>query len=186
MFGELSICHLFGPGSVVIDVGSWDNIEPSITLASMKSSIFVIDRYQRMVEFKEKIREAIKQGEIENEQAERIYPMKADANKLPFPDESIDGVLFHYSTFGLQQFGSELLVIYKEVKRVLKEGGIVILLEPTVTRAKEQESFLKTQVKTNRIGTIVLGRKIEEEEFPFDLGPKDLKFKDKTKDRREK
>jgi len=175
MLEKLPVDYLFGSGSIFIDVGSWDNIELSVTLASMGSVVFAIDRYQRMEEFKEKLLKAVDRGEIDPENAKKIHPMKADANKLPFLDCSMDGVFFYYSTSWLQQFGSEILMVYKEVGRVLKEGGIVIISEPTVTRAKEQESFLKTQMKTNRIGTVVIGKKIEGNELPFNLEDKDSK-----------
>ena len=183
MFNEFSMDQFFSRGDIIVDVGSWDNIEPSLTLASIGCSVFPIDKYQRMEEFKEKLLKSLERGEIEHDKAGKIHPMKADINELPFINESVDGVLFYYSTSWLQQFGADLLVVYKEVNRVLKEYGIVMLFEQTVMRAKEQESFLKTQLKTNRIGTIVLGTKIKSEKLPFNLKSDDLKLKNRTKDK---
>jgi len=165
MFDEFGIDKYFCKGDIVIDVGSWDNIIPSITLSKIGCSVIPIDKYQRMEEFKKMLLKASKSDEVKEEEAENIHPIKADVNFLPFSDKSVDGIIFYYSTSWVEQFGSDLLVVYKEVSRVLKEKGIVILFEPTVMRAKEQESFLKTQLKTNRIGTIVLGKKIKEDEI---------------------
>ncbi len=153
------IGSLFGKKNIIIDIGSWDNIEPSVTVASKGARVFAIDRYQRMEDFKEKLFKSVEKGEVEIEVAKRIHPMRADANRLPFSSESIDGALFIYSISWLEQFGSEPLNVYKEVYRVLKKEGIVIIKESTKKRACLQESFLKTQMKTNRDGTIIIGRK---------------------------
>jgi len=168
MIDELVANSLFEPESIVIDVGSWDNIKPSLTLASKGKSVIAIDRYQRMEKFKGNLEEAVRCGKIDRNIAERIQPMKADANQLPFRNNSIDGVLFWYSTSWLQQFGSEMLVVYKEVRRILKDKGVVIIVEQTADRAKEQELFLNTQMKTNRVGALIIGRKVKIEEFPLD------------------
>ena len=172
MFDEFSIDKFFGKGDIIIDVGSWDNILPSLALSKIGCSVIPIDKYQRMEEFKKILLKSTESGEVKKEEAENIHPIKADVNFLPFYNKSIDGVIFYYSTSWVEQFGSDLLTVYKEVSRVLKEKGIAILFESTVMRAKEQESFLKTQLKTNRIGTIVLGKKIREEEFTLDLNLK--------------
>ncbi|MEJ2306462.1 MAG: hypothetical protein P8Y30_02765 [candidate division WOR-3 bacterium] len=50
----------FRPGKKVVDIGCWDNIEPSMTLASKGVSVFAVDRYQKMTQFKEKLLETIK------------------------------------------------------------------------------------------------------------------------------
>lgn len=163
MFDEFSVEKFFCRGNIIIDVGSWDNILPSLALAAIGCSVFPIDKYQRMEEFKEKLLKAFESGEIEKDKLKNVHPVKADVNYLPFNNESVDGVIFYYSTSWLEQFGSDLLIVYKEVNRVLKDRGITILFEPTIIRAKEQEFFLKTQLKTNRIGTIVLGKKIKKE-----------------------
>lgn len=173
MFDEFGIDRFFCEGDVIIDVGSWDNINPSLFLSKLGCSVFPIDKYQRMEEFKKILLKVTESEEVKKEEVENIYPIKADVNFLPFSDKSVDGVIFYYSTSWVEQFGSDLLIVYKEVSRVLKENGIAILFEPTVTRAKEQESFLKTQIKTNRKGTIVIGKKIKEDEFKNELNLKD-------------
>lgn len=162
MFDEFSIDKFFCEGDIIVDVGSWDNIIPSLSLSKIGCSVIPIDKYQRMEEFKKILLRATESEEVK-EEAENIHPIKADVNFLPFCNKSVDGVIFYYSSSWLEQFGSDLLVVYKEVSRVLKEKGIAMLFESTVMRAKEQELFLKTQLKTNRIGTIVLGKKIRED-----------------------
>jgi SAM-dependent methyltransferase len=169
MFGEFGVDKFFCEGDIVIDVGAWDNIIPSLTLSKIGCLVIPIDKYQRMGEFKERLLKAIESEEVKEEEAENIHPIKADVNFLPFSNKSVDGVIFYYSTSWLEQFGSDLLAVYKEVSRVLNENGTAILFESTVMRAKEQQSFLKTQLKANRIGTIVLGKKIGEDEFKQDL-----------------
>jgi ubiquinone/menaquinone biosynthesis C-methylase UbiE len=162
MFDEFSIDKFFCEGDIIVDVGSWDNIIPSLSLSKIGCSVIPIDKYQRMEEFKKILLRATESEEVK-EEAENIHPIKADVNFLPFCNKSVDGVIFYYSSSWVEQFGSDLLVVYKEVSRVLKEKGIAMLFESTVMRAKEQELFLKTQLKTNRIGTIVLGKKIRED-----------------------
>lgn len=162
MFDEFSIDKFFCKGDIIVDVGSWDNIIPSLSLSKIGCSVIPIDKYQRMEEFKKILLRATESEEVK-EEAENIHPIKADVNFLPFCNKSVDGVIFYYSSSWVEQFGSDLLVVYKEVSRVLKEKGIAMLFESTVMRAKEQELFLKTQLKTNRIGTIVLGKKIRED-----------------------
>ncbi len=162
MFDEFSIDKFFCKGDIIVDVGSWDNIIPSLSLSKIGCSVIPIDKYQRMEEFKKILLRATESEEVK-EEAVNIHPIKADVNFLPFCNKSVDGVIFYYSSSWVEQFGSDLLVVYKEVSRVLKEKGIAMLFESTVMRAKEQELFLKTQLKTNRIGTIVLGKKIREE-----------------------
>ncbi len=163
MFDEFSIDKFFCKGDIIVDVGSWDNIIPSLSLSKIGCSVIPIDKYQRMEEFKKILLRVTESEEVKEEVVENIHPIKADVNFLPFCNKSVDGVIFYYSSSWVEQFGSDLLVVYKEVNRVLKEKGIVILFESTVMRSKEQESFLKTQLKTNRIGTIVLGKKIRED-----------------------
>lgn len=155
---------VFGPGKRVIDIGSWDNTEPSVTLATKGSTVFAIDRYQKMSEFKEKIRDSIKKREISKEISDRIIPLKADAVNLPFPKGRIDGVLFFYSVSWLEQFGTEPLTAYKETFRVLKDGGLIIITESNINRAGVQEKYLRTMMKTERNGNLVIGRKFVPEE----------------------
>ena len=157
----------FGPGKLVIDIGCWDNIEPSIRLASKGVVVFAIDRYQKMSDFKEKLINYVDNKKISKEISERIIPLKADAIYLPFPEQCIDGVLFLYSVSWLEQFGTEPLLAYKEVMRVLKDDGLVIITESNIERAKTQEKFLNTMMKTERNGNIVIGRKFNPEEKLF-------------------
>jgi ubiquinone/menaquinone biosynthesis C-methylase UbiE len=164
---ELESIPFFGPGKKVIDMGSWDNIEPSITLASKGATVFAIDRYQKMTEFKEKLLDSVKKKEISKEISERITPLKADANNLPFPEECIDGIFFLYSVSWLEQFGTEPLNAYKEAVRVLKNEGLLIITESNIDRAETQEKFLNTMMKTERNGNIVIGKKFNPEEKLF-------------------
>jgi ubiquinone/menaquinone biosynthesis C-methylase UbiE len=164
---EFESFPFFGPGKLVIDIGCWDNIEPSIALASKGTTVFATDRYQKMSEFKEKLFNYVKNGKISNEISEKIIPLKADAIKLPFPEQCIDGVLFLYSVSWLEQFGTEPLIAYKEAMRVLKDEGLVIITESNIERAKIQERFLNTMMKTERNGNIVIGRKFSPEEKLF-------------------
>lgn len=166
MVNQLPI-GLFKEGDIVIDVGCWDNIEPSLAMALKDVWVFAIDRYQRLKYFKEELRKAVIEGKIEESTTKKIQPMKADVNHLPFCDESIDWVIFYYSTSWLEQFGSQMLVIYREVKRVLAEDGGVVIVEPTIARAREQQALLKTQMRSARDGTIIIGRKVIEETLPF-------------------
>jgi ubiquinone/menaquinone biosynthesis C-methylase UbiE len=164
---EFSSIPFFGPGKKVIDMGSWDNIEPSITLASKGTIVFAIDRYQKMTEFKEKLLDSVENKKINKEISERIFPLKADANNLPFPEEYIDGILFLYSVSWLEQFGTEPLTAYKEATRVLKNDGLIIITESNIERAETQEKFLNTMMKTERNGNIIIGRKFNPEEKLF-------------------
>lgn len=164
---EITSVPFFGPGKKVIDMGSWDNIEPSITLASKGTMVFAIDRYQKMTEFKEKLLDSVENKKISKEISERIIPLKADANNLPFPEECIDGILFLYSVSWLEQFGTETLTAYKEAVRVLKNDGLVIITESNIDRAEIQEKFLNTMMKTERNGNIVIGKKFNPEEKLF-------------------
>ncbi|MEJ2306461.1 MAG: methyltransferase domain-containing protein [candidate division WOR-3 bacterium] len=93
--------------------------------------------------------------------------MKADAVNLPFPEGFIDGILFLYSVSWLEQFGSEPLMAYREATRVLKGDGIVIITESNTERAKTQEKFLNTMMKSERKDNIVIGRKFDPEEKLF-------------------
>lgn len=164
---EFESIPFFGPGKLVIDIGCWDNIEPSITLASKGTTVFAIDRYQKMTQFKDKLSSSVKNNKISEKDSERIIPIKADAINLPFPEQCIDGVLFLYSVSWLQQFGTELLIAYKEVTRVLKDEGLVIVTESNIERAITQERFLNTMMKTERNGNIIIGRKFAPEEKLF-------------------
>jgi ubiquinone/menaquinone biosynthesis C-methylase UbiE len=164
---EITSVPFFGPGKKVIDMGSWDNIEPSITLASKGTLVFAIDRYQRMWEFKEKLIHSVEDKKISKEISDRIFPLKADANNLPFPDECIDGILFLYSVSWLEQFGTEPLTAYKEACRILKNDGLVAITESNIERAQIQEKFLNTMMKTDRNDNIVIGRKFNPDEKLF-------------------
>ncbi len=164
---EFASIPFFGPGKKVIDMGSWDNIEPSITLASKGTIVFAIDRYQKMTEFKEKLLDSVENKKISKEILMRIIPLKADANNLPFPEECIDGILFLYSVSWLEQFGTEPLSAYKEAVRVLKNDGLVIITESNIERAEIQEKLLNTMMKTERNDNIVIGKKFNPEEKLF-------------------
>jgi ubiquinone/menaquinone biosynthesis C-methylase UbiE len=164
---EVEVISFFGPGKKVIDIGCWDNIEPSISLASKGTTVFAIDRYQNMEQFTDKLINSVKNNKISKKNSEKIIPLKADAIKLPFPEQSIDGILFIYSVSWLEQFGTEPLTAYKEALRVLKSDGIVIITETNIKRAETQERFLNTMMKTERNGNIVIGRKFNPEEKLF-------------------
>ena len=157
----------FGPGKKVVDIGCWDNIEPSITLASKGVFVFAVDRYQKMTQFKEKLLDYLENKKISEEISRKIIPLKADAVNLPFPEESIDGILFLYSVSWLEQFGTEPLIAYREAMRVLKCEGLVIITESNTQRAETQERFLNTMMKTERKDNIVIGRKFTPEEKLF-------------------
>jgi ubiquinone/menaquinone biosynthesis C-methylase UbiE len=164
---EFEAISFFGPGKKVIDIGCWDNIEPSFSLASKGTTVFAIDRYQNMNQFKEKLIEFVENNKIRKKDAEKIIPLKADAIKLPFQEGSIDGILFIYSVSWLEQFGTEPLTAYKEALRVLKNDGLVIITETNIKRAETQERLLNTMMKTERNGNIVIGRKFNPEEKLF-------------------
>ncbi len=164
---EFGAIPFFGPGKMVIDIGCWDNIEPSITLASKGTTVFAIDRYQKMTQFKEKLNNSVESKKISKEISEKIIPLKADAINLPFPEQCIDGILFLYSVSWLEQFGTESLLAYKEAMRVLRDDGLVIITESNIERATIQERFLNTMMKTERNGNIVIGRKFAPEEELF-------------------
>jgi ubiquinone/menaquinone biosynthesis C-methylase UbiE len=157
----------FGPGKKVVDIGCWDNIEPSITLASKGTTVFAIDRYQKMTQFKERLFDSLENKKISEEITKKIIPLKADALNLPFPEGCIDGILFIYSVSWLEQFGTEPLLAYKEAMRVLKCDGLVIITESNTRRAGTQERFLNTMMKTERNGNIVIGQKFAPEEKLF-------------------
>jgi ubiquinone/menaquinone biosynthesis C-methylase UbiE len=157
----------FGPGKKVIDIGCWDNIEPSIALASKGSTVFAIDRYQKMTQFKEKLINSVENKKISKDISNKIIPLKANAVNLPFPKQYIDGILFLYSVSWLEQFGTEPLLAYKEAVRVLKDDGLVIITESNIERATTQERLLNTMMKTERNGNIVIGRKFTPEEKLF-------------------
>jgi ubiquinone/menaquinone biosynthesis C-methylase UbiE len=157
----------FGPGKKVIDIGCWDNIEPSLTLASKGTTVFAIDRYQEMTQFKEKLICSVESKKISKEISEKIIPLKANAVNLPFPEECIDGILFLYSVSWLEQFGTEPLIAYKEAMRVLQFDGLVIITESNIERAKAQERFLNTMMKSERKDNIIIGRKFAPEEKLF-------------------
>ena len=164
---EFESFSFFGPGKKVIDIGCWDNIEPSITLASKGATVFAIDRYQKMTQFKDKLTSSVKNNKISEKDMMRIIPIKADAVCLPFPEQFIDGVLFLYSVSWLQQFGTEPILAYKEAMRVLKDEGLIIITESNIERAINQERLLNTMMKTERNGNIVIGRKFAPEEELF-------------------
>jgi len=164
---EFEPIPFFGPGKKVIDIGCWDNIEPSISLASTGTTVFAIDRYQKMSQFKEKLIDYVENNRISKKNSEKIIPLKADAAKLPFSEQSIDGILFLYSVSWLEQFGTEPLMAYNEAIRVLKNDGLVIITETNIHRAEAQEKFLNTMMKTERKGNIVIGRKFAPEEKLF-------------------
>lgn len=155
--------------SIILDIGTWDNIEPSISLSVYDSTIFAVDRYQRMTDFRSKLAEAREKSRIDADAFNRIKPLRADVNSLPFRDSSIDLVLFRYSTAWLQQFGSEPLIFYGEVKRVLKKKGVTVVIEATVDRAEEQENFLRNFMKVNRLDTIVIGVESEFDDLPVKI-----------------
>ncbi len=164
---KFSSIPFFGPDKKVIDIGCWDNIEPSITLASNGTIVFAIDRYQKMSEFKEKLLNSVANNEVSKEISDNIIPLKANAVNLPFPDQCIDGILFLYSVSWLEQFGTEPLIAYKEAMRVLKDDGLIIITESNIKRAEIQEKFLNTMIKTERNGNIVIGKKFNPEEKLF-------------------
>jgi len=164
---EFASIPFFGPGKKVIDIGCWDNIEPSITLASKGTTVFAIDRYQKMSDFKQKLLNSVENKKVSKEISEKIIPLKANAINLPFPEQCIDGILFLYSVSWLEQFGTEPLIAYKEAVRVLKDEGLVIITESNIERAITQERFLNTMMKTERNGNVIIGKKFVPEEKLF-------------------
>ena len=164
---KVEVISFFGPGKKVIDIGCWDNIEPSISLALKEVTVFAIDRYQNMNQFKEKLLNFVEKNRISKKNSEKIIPLKADAAHLPFTEQSIDGIFFIYSVSWLEQFGTESLTAYKEALRVLKNDGLVIITETNIERAETQERFLNTMMKTERNDNIVIGRKFSPEEKLF-------------------
>ncbi len=164
---EFGAIPFFGPGKLVIDIGCWDNIEPSITLASKGTIVFAIDRYQKMTQFQEKLNDSVENKKVSKELSEKIIPLKADAINLPFTEQCVDGILFLYSVSWLEQFGTEPLIAYREAMRVLKDEGLVIITESNIKRAITQERFLNTMMKTERNGNIIIGRKFAPEEKLF-------------------
>lgn len=164
---ETGIIPFFGPGKKVVDIGCWDNIEPSMTLASKGVFVFAVDRYQKMTQFKEKLLYSLENKKISEDISKKIIPLKADAVNLPFPEGFIDGILFLYSVSWLEQFGTEPLLAYREAMRILKDDGLIIITETNTQRAITQERFLNTLMKTERNGNIVIGRKFAPEEKLF-------------------
>ncbi|MEO0293208.1 MAG: methyltransferase domain-containing protein [candidate division WOR-3 bacterium] len=160
---EIFIDSFLGPGKKAIDMGSWDNIEPSVFLASRGLTVFAIDRYQRMLDFEERLIESFEKKRISREVFERIFPLKADANCLPFSEESIDGIFFIYSVPWLEQFGTEPLSAYKEAMRVLKNNGLIFIIESTIERAEIQMGLLSTMMKAERLENVVVGKKHSKE-----------------------
>jgi SAM-dependent methyltransferase len=164
---EFGAFPFFGPGKLVIDIGCWDNIEPSIALASKGTTVLAIDRYQKMTQFKEKLNDSVENKKVSKEISEKIIPLKADAINLPFTGQCVDGILFLYSVSWLEQFGTEPLIAYREGMRVLRDEGLIIVTESNIERAIAQERFLNTMMKTERKGNIVIGRKFTPEEKLF-------------------
>ncbi len=58
----------------------------------------------------------------------RVIPVAADALKLPFPDESFDGLTVGFGVRNLEDIGAGLA----EMARVIKPGGRLVVLEFTV------------------------------------------------------
>jgi demethylmenaquinone methyltransferase/2-methoxy-6-polyprenyl-1,4-benzoquinol methylase len=58
------------------------------------------------------------------------HPVRADAEKLPFPDEAFDRVIV---VDALHHFGHQERTL-KELVRVLKKGGRIVIEEPDITR----------------------------------------------------
>jgi demethylmenaquinone methyltransferase / 2-methoxy-6-polyprenyl-1,4-benzoquinol methylase len=95
-----------------------------------------IDIAEKMLEIG---REKIKQKGL----SEKIELMEADCEKLPFPDNSFD---IASSAFGVRNF-EDLNKGLTEMKRVLKPGGRVIILEASEPSNKTLKKIYKTYMR---------------------------------------
>jgi demethylmenaquinone methyltransferase/2-methoxy-6-polyprenyl-1,4-benzoquinol methylase len=75
--------------------------------------------------------------------AERIFFSAGDANMIPFPDSTFDAVTI---AFGLRNINDKFRAL-NEMRRVLKPGGKVLVLEMTLPRKGPLRLFFKFYLK---------------------------------------
>ena len=75
------------------------------------------------------------------------YPMKGSGTDLPFPDATFDGVWSAFVLHHVLAAGQERAL--DEVRRVLRPGGVFVLLEDTPTNDREAETVLRADRRTN-------------------------------------
>ncbi len=91
---------------------------------------------------------------------QKIYWQAADANSLPFADDSFESVTFGY----LLRNVDDAVVVLKEVNRVLKKGGRVVCLDTTPPEKNFLFPFIQIYF---RVGIPFLGRIIAKDEDAY-------------------
>jgi SAM-dependent methyltransferase len=94
---------------LVLDLGAGAGIIPFMNFRGMAKKICGIDLDPRVVE-----NPFLDEGKV------------ADANKIPYPDESFDLIF----SDNVMEHLDQPLLIFKEVKRVLKPGGLFLIKTP--------------------------------------------------------
>jgi ubiquinone/menaquinone biosynthesis C-methylase UbiE len=99
--------------SRVIDLGCGDG-RFALQLALLGPEIFTVDISESMLK--------ILHNTLKNQKIQKIYPIRSDAIKLPFPSHSIDYVFIGQSFHWMKR---ELVL--KELARVLRENGLGVI-----------------------------------------------------------
>lgn len=89
-----------------------------------------------------------------------IWWQATDANRLPFADNSFDAVTFGY----LLRNVDDVVIVLREVHRVLKKGGRVVCLDTTPPSKNILYPFIQMYF---RLGIPLLGRLIAKDEDAY-------------------
>ncbi len=107
----------FKQNDTVLDLGGGDG-KMSALSASYVKEIWCVDENPRALRF----------GELLAEGIGNLHFKESSADKIPFPDAFFDKVLFMEVLEHIPQ--EEVSAAFKEIKRVLKPGGMLLLSTP--------------------------------------------------------
>ncbi|MBN2182216.1 MAG: class I SAM-dependent methyltransferase [Sedimentisphaerales bacterium] len=146
------------PDSCVLDIGcGGGKAVKEIASTANKGKVYGIDYSEDMVQLSKKVNDnLIKQGIVEI--------MKGSVSALPFPDNMFDFV----TAFESYYFWPDLVNDLKEIKRVLKPGGFILL----VHAAYKDERFEKRNNKVANLLDIKFHTQEEYKAFLSEAGYK--------------
>src|SRR2546423_9527371 len=104
------------PGSIVLDLGAGTG-DLSFAAAARGARVLAVDLSFGML--------AVLSRRATARQRSRVTPLVGNAERLPFPDASVDGVV---SGFTVRNVG-DLPRAFAELRRVLRPGGRAVVLE---------------------------------------------------------
>ncbi len=164
-------------GDRVAEIGCGINISPALRLAGVCGAVYAIDKEEAHIriyrdwlgDFQMYLYPPWNLYYYFSRRREKIHPIAADAQYLPFVNNSLDGVLFYGSMYSILRWDGSIESALESVHNCLKPGKYVISCDSTylADRLKdylESVGFLTTTHGKHR--KIILGQKVLEK--PYD------------------